>query len=75
MDVLVSVGIRAYSPETKRRLLAKMREHLPNPAVYEGHEYTIGFRLDGEYILLNKRSSGDVELVLYCDSSNTLFPI
>jgi len=75
MNVLVSVGIRAYSSERKRQLLAKMQEKLPDPAVYTGHEYTDCFRLGDEHVILSKRSNGDVELSLTCDSSSTLFPI
>ena len=75
MDVLVSVGIRAYSPERKRRVLATMQQHLPDPAVYNGHDYTDCFHVDDEPIIMNKRRDGTVELVLTCDSSSELFSL
>jgi hypothetical protein len=75
MDMFVSVGIRAYSPEKKRRLVAAAREHLPDPAVYDGHRYTNCFTFDGEHIVMTKESDNSVELTLTCDSSTTLFNI
>jgi hypothetical protein len=75
MSVLLSVGINSYEPERLQRVLAKMREHLPDPAVYNGHEYTDCFHVDGEPIIMQKRRDGTVELSLTCDSSTDLIPL
>jgi hypothetical protein len=74
MNVLVSVGITAYSAQKKQRVLALMQQHLPDPAVYHGHEYTDCFRMDDEQIVMQKRRDGTVELSLTCDGSD-LFSI
>lgn len=75
MTILVSVGFRAYHPEKMRRVLAGMRECLPDPAIYNGHDYTDCFRVDDEPIILNKRRDGTIELVLTCDRSDELSPL
>jgi ABC-type sugar transport system ATPase subunit len=66
---------RLTRPERKRRVLAKLQQHLPDPVVYNGHDYTACFRVDDELIVMNKGRDGTVELVLTCDSSIELFSL
>jgi hypothetical protein len=75
MDVMVSAGIKAYSPEKKRRLVAEMQSHLPDLAVYNGHRYTDCFHFDDEPIVMTKEPDGSVELSLTSDSTLTLFTL
>jgi hypothetical protein len=75
MNVLASVGIRAYSREKKQQLLSEVRERLPDPAVYNGHNYTDCFSVGDQSIIMQKRRDGTVELSLTCDGAADLFPI
>jgi len=75
MQVRISIGLTAFSAEKKQRLLQAMQQKLPDPAVYNGHEYTECFRLDDEPIVMNKRPDGSVELSLTTDSTRVMYPL
>ncbi len=75
MNVRVSIGLTAYSAEKKERLLQMVRSRVPDQKLYDGHPFTSCFHLDGEYMFMEKRPDGNVELVLITDHPEPLFPI
>jgi len=70
-----SVGLSALAPQQRQQLIAEARKHLPDPKIYDGHDYTKSFHFGDDLIIMNKLKNGDVEMYLVTDSAVDLQPL